>query len=384
MRGHISAEYLPNYGSPFIKSPLPDHIVPRGLNFFTVNPKGSLKVFFMESEVVVAENLVKRYETFLRKGIIKRERKIVEALRGVSFTIRRGEVFGLLGPNGAGKTTTVKILSTLLLPDSGRATVLGYDVVKEATEVRKRIGVSLSVEKGFFWKLTGRENLTYFGMLYGLSGSDLKQRVQRMLEVVGLEELGSSDKLYEEYSLGMKARLSVARAMLTDPELLILDEPTLGLDPPSARLLRELLIRIAHDEGKTVLITTHNMFEAEIVCDRLAIINKGKIIALDRVEGLKRSVLGDITLEINAILPVRVSLGKVADELRIALGRDVEIEPEEEGARIKVILSPKEKELVTQKALETLYSLGAHIRRIEIKEPTLEDVFIELTEGEAK
>ncbi len=338
----------------------------------------------MESEVVVAEDLVKRYETFLRKGIIKRERKIVEALRGVSFTIRRGEVFGLLGPNGAGKTTTVKILSTLLLPDSGRATVLGYDVVKEATEVRKRIGVSLSVEKGFFWKLTGRENLTYFGMLYGLSGSDLKQRVQRMLEVVGLEELGSSDKLYEEYSLGMKARLSVARAMLTDPELLILDEPTLGLDPPSARLLRELLIKIAHDERKTVLITTHNMFEAEIVCDRLAIINKGKIIALDRVEGLKRSILGDITLEIDAILPARISLGNVADELRIALGRDVEIEPEEKGARIKVILSPKEKELVTQKALESLYSLGAHIRRIEVKEPTLEDVFIELTEGEVK
>ncbi|HDI73555.1 MAG TPA: ABC transporter ATP-binding protein, partial [Candidatus Korarchaeota archaeon] len=209
----------------------------------------------MQSEVVVAEDLVKRYETYLRKGMLKREKKVVEALKGVSFSINRGEVFGLLGPNGAGKTTTVKILSTLLLPDAGRATVLGYDVVKEASKVRRKIGVSLSVEKGFFWKLTGRENLTYFGMLHGLDGSDLKQRVQRMLELVGLEELGSSDKLYEEYSLGMKARLSIARALLTDPELLILDEPTLGLDPPSARLLRELLIRVAHREGKTVLIT---------------------------------------------------------------------------------------------------------------------------------
>ncbi len=338
----------------------------------------------MENEVVVAENLVKRYETFLRRGIRKRERKIVEALRGVSFTIRKGEVFGLLGPNGAGKTTTVKILSTLLLPDSGKAMVLGYDVVKEATEVRKRIGVSLSVEKGFFWKLTGRENLTYFGMLYGLSGSDLKQRVQRMLEVVGLEELGSSDKLYEEYSLGMKARLSVARAMLTDPDLLILDEPTLGLDPPSARLLRELLIKIAHEEGKTVLITTHNMFEAEIVCDRLAIINKGKIIALDRVEGLKRSVLGNIALEIDAIFPASVSLRKIANDLGVALGRDVEVQPEERGARIKVILRPDEREIVTQEVLESLHRLGVHVRRIEVKEPTLEDVFIELTEGEAK
>ncbi len=338
----------------------------------------------MESEVVVAENLVKRYETFLRKGITKRERKIVEALRGISFTIRKGEVFGLLGPNGAGKTTTVKILSTLLLPDSGKATVLGYDVVKEAAKVRKRIGVSLSVEKGFFWKLTGRENLTYFGMLYGLNGPDLKQRVQRMLEVVGLEELGSSDKLYEEYSLGMKARLSVARAMLTDPDLLILDEPTLGLDPPSARLLRELLIGIAHNEGKTVLITTHNMFEAEIVCDRLAIINKGKIIALDRVERLKRSVLGNIALEINAILPARISLRRIADDLRATLGRDVEIQPEERGVKIEVIIRSNEREIMTQKVLESLYSLGVHVRRIEVKEPTLEDVFIELTEGGAK
>ncbi len=338
----------------------------------------------MEGEVVVAENLVKRYETFLRKGITKREKKIVEALRGVSFTIRKGEVFGLLGPNGAGKTTTVKILSTLLLPDSGKAKVLGYDVVKEATEVRKRIGVSLSVEKGFFWKLTGRENLTYFGMLYGLSSSDLKQRVQRMLKVVGLEELGSSDKLYEEYSLGMKARLSVARAMLTDPDLLILDEPTLGLDPPSARLLRELLARISHNEGKTVLITTHNMFEAEIVCDRLAIINKGKIIALDRVEGLKRSVLCNITLEISAILPARASLRKITDDLRLVLGRDVEIQPREKNVRIKVVLRPDERGIVTQEILESLYSLGVHVRRVEVKEPTLEDVFIELTEGGAE
>ncbi len=338
----------------------------------------------MQSEVVVAEDLVKRYETYLRKGMLKREKKVVEALKGVSFSINRGEVFGLLGPNGAGKTTTVKILSTLLLPDAGRATVLGYDVVKEASKVRRKIGVSLSVEKGFFWKLTGRENLTYFGMLHGLDGSDLKQRVQRMLELVGLEELGSSDKLYEEYSLGMKARLSIARALLTDPELLILDEPTLGLDPPSARLLRELLIRVAHREGKTVLITTHNMFEAEIVCDRLAIINEGKIVALDTVEGLKRLISEDITLEIITILPARISLRDVKGKLRAVTSRIVEVEPSEGSTRIRVVLSPKERETITQRVLETLHKLGCSVRRIEVKEPTLEDVFIELTGGEAE
>ncbi len=335
----------------------------------------------MKEEVVAAENLRKSYETYLRRGLFNRERKVVEALKGVSFRIYRGEVFGLLGPNGAGKTTTVKILSTLLLPDSGVATVLGYDVVKEAVEVRRRIGVSLTVEKGFFWKLTGRENLMYFGMLYGLDGPELKQRVQRMLELVGLEELGSSDKLYEEYSLGMKARLSIARALLTDPELLILDEPTLGLDPPSARLLRELLIRVAHQEGKTVLITTHNMFEAEIVCDRLAIINEGTIVAMDTVDGLKKLVSEDITLEMLVVLPARVSLKQLREEISEVVSGTVEIDPTEEGTRIRVVMKPSEKEQATQEMLRKLHSMGCSVRRIEVKEPTLEDVFIELTGG---
>ncbi len=335
----------------------------------------------MKEEVVAAENLRKSYETYLRRGLFNRERKVVEALKGVSFRIYRGEVFGLLGPNGAGKTTTVKILSTLLLPDSGVATVLGYDVVKEAVEVRRRIGVSLTVEKGFFWKLTGRENLMYFGMLYGMDGAELKQRVQKMLELVGLEELGSSDKLYEEYSLGMKARLSIARALLTDPELLILDEPTLGLDPPSARLLRELLIKVAHQEGKTVLITTHNMFEAEIMCDRLAIINEGTIVAMDTVEGLKKLVSDEITLEMLVVLPARVSLKQLREEISEVVSSRVEVDPTEEGTRIRVVMRPLEKEQATQEMLRRLHSMGCSVRRIEVKEPTLEDVFIELTGG---
>ncbi|MDK2371762.1 MAG: ABC transporter ATP-binding protein [Candidatus Korarchaeota archaeon] len=335
----------------------------------------------MKEEVVAAENLRKSYETYLRRGLFNRERKVVEALKGVSFRIYRGEVFGLLGPNGAGKTTTVKILSTLLLPDSGAATVLGYDVVKEAVEVRRRIGVSLTVEKGFFWKLTGRENLMYFGMLYGMDGAELRKRVQKMLELVGLEELGSSDKLYEEYSLGMKARLSIARALLTDPELLILDEPTLGLDPPSARLLRELLIKVAHQEGKTVLITTHNMFEAEIMCDRLAIINEGAIVAMDTVEGLKKLVSDEITLEMLVVLPAKVSIKQLREEISEAVSSRVEVDPTEEGTRIRVVMRSLEKEQATQEMLRRLHSMGCSVRRIEVKEPTLEDVFIELTGG---
>ena len=328
---------------------------------------------------ITVRNLKKNYTTYLRKGLFKREKKIVEALKGISFEVYRGEVFGLLGPNGAGKTTTVKILSTLLLPDGGEAKILGFDVVKEAAKVRKVIGVSLTVEKGFFWKLTGRENLTYFGMLYGIDGEPLKRRVEEVLDMVGLKSLGVADKLYEEYSLGMKARLSIARALITNPEVLILDEPTLGLDPPSARTLRELLVRIAHEERKTVLVTTHNMFEAEIVCDRIAIINEGRIIALDTVEKLKESVADNISLEIFALLPANISVKTVISAIQNKTGLLSDAFAENGGFRIKVVIPPKESDEATSKILRLLHEYKCSVRRVEVKEPTLEDVFIQLT-----
>ncbi len=333
----------------------------------------------MAVEAITARDLRKTYITHLRKGLLKRERQEVHALKGVSFTVRKGEVFGLLGPNGAGKTTTVKILSTLLLPDGGEAKVMGYDVVEEAPKVREVIGVSLTVEKGFFWKLTGRENLTYFGMLYGLDGRELEKRVQGVLELVGLTGLRVADKLYEEYSLGMKARLSIARAMLTDPEVLILDEPTLGLDPPSARTLRELLVRLAHEEGKTVLVTTHNMFEAEIVCDRVAIINEGKIIALDAVEELKRRVSDRVSLEVIAAPPAGVPIASLVEAARAAVGAPCEAFPENGLVRLKVVQSPDRVEETTSKVLGLLHERECRVMRVEVKEPSLEDVFIQLT-----
>ena len=331
-----------------------------------------------EAAITVGD-LKKNYTTYLRKGLFKREKKIVEALKGISFEVYRGEVFGLLGPNGAGKTTTVKILSTLLLPDGGEAKILGFDVVKEAAKVRKVIGVSLTVEKGFFWKLTGRENLTYFGMLYGIDGEPLKRRVEEVLDMVGLKSLGVADKLYEEYSLGMKARLSIARALITNPEVLILDEPTLGLDPPSARTLRELLVRIAHEERKTVLVTTHNMFEAEIVCDRIAIINEGRIIALDTVEKLKESVADNISLEIFALLPANISVKTVISAIKNKTSLLSDAFAENGGFRIKVVIPPKESDEATSKILRLLHEYKCSVRRVEVKEPTLEDVFIQLT-----
>jgi len=216
-----------------------------------------------EQVAIKVSKLMKNYVSYDRKGFLKKEKRIVKALKGVTFEVKWGEVFGLLGPNGAGKTTTVKILTTLLLPDDGKAYVNGYDVVKKPIKVRESIGVVLNVERGFFWKLTGRENLRYFGMLKGMKGKELEDRIEEVLSTVGLDKIGASDKLYEEYSLGMKARLALARALITDPQILILDEPTLGLDPPAAREIRQLLVKHAKEERKSVMVTTHNMFEAE-------------------------------------------------------------------------------------------------------------------------
>jgi len=328
----------------------------------------------MRREVVVAEGLVKRYTSYERKGIFRKEKKIVEALKGVSFTVLEGQVFGLLGPNGAGKTTTVKILSTLLIPDAGRASVYGYDVVREARNVRELIGVSLSVEKGFFWKLTGRENLTYFGMLYGLGGSELRNRVDTLLELVGLKELEAEDKLYEEYSLGMKARLSLARALLTDPPVLILDEPTLGLDPPSARMIRELLVELAHKHSKTVFVTTHNMFEAEMICDKVVIIDKGKVVAAGTVSELKRKVSDKVTVNFTFISP------RPLRPNALSAGYPLSIDNEERGLpKLRVVVPASEVEDATARILRFLYDNGCSVRKIEVKEPTLEDVFILVT-----
>ncbi|ABL78534.1 ABC transporter ATP-binding protein [Thermofilum pendens] len=324
--------------------------------------------------VVEARDLRKTYVSRKRRGLFRVEETRVEALKGVSLTAVKGEVLGILGPNGAGKSTLVKILATLLLPDSGYARIMGFDVVSERDEVRKLIGVSLSVEKGFFYKLTGRENLKYFGMLYGLDGKALEERVNEVLRDVGLQPY--ADKLYEEMSLGMKARLSIARALLTDPPVLILDEPTLGLDPVSARRIRSLLTSLAHSKGKTVLVTTHNMFEAEIICDRVAIISEGRILAVDSVDSLKKRVADSVFLEIRiaglAGLQVQNVLRNVPGvEVRTAHRKGL-------GDKVVVSVPVAHAEEAFERVLHELRSAGLKVRSISIVEPSLEDVFIKL------
>ncbi len=333
----------------------------------------------MGREAIEVVKLSKKYLTKKRKGLLRSEELVIEALRGITFTVNYGEVVGLLGPNGAGKTTTIKILSTLLLPDSGEVRIGGFDVVKEASKVRKLIGVMLSVEKGFYGKLTGRENLIYFGSLYGLSGAELKRRVDEMMELVGLKELEAEDKLYEEYSTGMKARLSLARALLKDPPVLLLDEPTLGLDPMSARKVRDLVKSLAFREGKAIIYTTHNMFEAELVCDKILLINKGLIVASGTPEELKKKV-SDIK---TVILQVRKGTGNLNAFLSkltdITIGNIVTEELDVNYIEIKFNVRAAEELLDT--IIRLLTTEGLSMSSFKVVEPTLEDVFIYFAEG---
>jgi ABC-2 type transport system ATP-binding protein len=232
-----------------------------------------------------------------RKGFLFRERTRTEALKGVDLAVERGAIFGLLGPNGAGKTTLTKILSTLLLPTSGVAKVLGHDVTRETEWLRPRMGLVLGGERGLYNRISARENLRYFADLYGVPIADREARIREVLERVGLTE--AADRRTEEYSRGMKQKLHLARGILHRPEILFLDEPTIGLDPKSARETRKLIRSLVSD-GVTIFLTTHYMFEAEELCPKLAVMSKGRIVARDTVDNLRLLVGGDRTIEVDA------------------------------------------------------------------------------------
>jgi ABC-2 type transport system ATP-binding protein len=213
------------------------------------------------------------------------QRREVVALNDLTFMVQRGMIFGLLGPNGAGKTTTIRILTTLLTPTSGQARVKGFDVVKEASKVRRHIGLILGGERGLYGRLTGKENMKYFAAINHLSRDTAKKRIEELIGMVGLDL--ASDRPVEQYSRGMRQRLHVARGLLTDPEIMFMDEPTIGLDPEGAQELRRLIPEFAR-QGKTVLLTTHYMLEADELCDQIAIINKGDIVASGTPSEIKR------------------------------------------------------------------------------------------------
>ena len=228
----------------------------------------------------------KSYRELLLRPFAREE---TTALRNVSLKVRVGETFALVGPNGAGKTTLIKILSTLVLPSSGDAFVAGYDIKRHAAHVKRRIGCVVTEERSFYWRLTGKQNLSFFAVLNNLPRADVKKRVDEVLSLVGLEQ--DSDKTFKDYSTGMKHKLGIARALLTDPEILFFDEPTRSLDPPTAELIRSMIAAFATREPKrTVFFATHDLQEAEKLATRIAILHCGELKACDTLAQLRKVV----------------------------------------------------------------------------------------------
>ncbi len=290
------------------------------------------------------------------------------ALDGVDLSVPMGDFFGLLGPNGAGKTTLIRILSTLIKPSSGSAAVAGFDVVKSCNDVRRQIGVvpqAMTTDLD----LTAREVLDIYARFYGLSGKKRRARIDELLELVGLTQ--RSADLVATFSGGMRRRLEIARGLVHMPTLLILDEPTLGLDPQTRHVVWDILRKFREESGLTVLLTTHYMEEAESLCDHVAIIDNGNIVALDTVAGLKAMIPSEdvIELSLSGITPGEAESWITSIEMVhscTARGDDFVVSVADAVSVLPVLL-------------EGLKTRGATVSRMVLKEQTLEDVFIHFT-----
>jgi ABC-2 type transport system ATP-binding protein len=304
---------------------------------------------------------------FVTRAIIGGTRRTV-ALQGVDLHVPRGSVFGLLGPNGAGKTTTVRILSTLLTPTKGTAAVLGYDVMKDTAQVRRNIGFVLGGDRGLYGRLSGKENLEYFAALNHLEPRFATKRAEELLETVGLLER-RHDKV-ETYSRGMKQRLHIARGLLTDPEVLFMDEPTIGLDPQVAQEVRAIIPQL-RDRGKTVLLTTHYMFEADVLCDQLALIDKGRIVAEGSPSEMKRRIsrLNVIEIQLRSLPPTLVAgIEAVKGVNSVATSQD--------GMLHRLIVQT-EPDAGARESIAALVD-GDIVESVLEREPTLEEAYLRI------
>ncbi len=309
------------------------------------------------------------------EGLTKRFGSLT-AVDGVSFEVGEGEIFGFLGPNGAGKTTTINMLITLLRPTAGEAWVAGYSVTREPKEVRRRIGVVFQ-ETSLDRELTGRENLILHGMAYGMGGETLRRRVDELLRFVELDAF--ADKRVKYYSGGMMRRLEIARALVHDPEIAFLDEPTLGLDPQTRARIWDYIKWLREEEGVTVFMTTHYMDEAEALCDRVAIIDHGRILTLGSPEELRSSMGSELVFvkgsgDLEALGERVVELG-LAREYMVARG--------------ELILKVERAASAIPRILAEAGGLVS-VEEVRYRRPTLGDVFLALTgrelreEGEAR
>ena len=313
-------------------------------------------------------------------GVLKRHKgSYIEALRGIDLQVKKGEVFGLLGPNGAGKTTLIKILSTLVIHDEGYAYINGIDVKKEPGKVLKTLQAVLPESRGFTWRLSGRQNLAFYALLYGLRDREAEDRINYLLELTGLQD--RADDGYQRYSTGMQRKLLLCRALLRETQVLLFDEPTVGLDPTSAMEFRHLLRdKLAREEGKTIVLSTHNLPEAQDICDRIAILDRGKVSMCDTPEHIRYTMSDEKILTITLVDTVNAEeQGKLLNTLEKIPGvHGVTPELNNNRSLIKLVFRIN-KNLVLSTILDVLAKHGVKISEITTQEPTFEDAFTAIT-----
>jgi len=291
------------------------------------------------------------------------------AIDKISFNVKKGEIFGLLGPNGAGKSTTLRLLSTLARPTSGTATISGYDIVKNDNEVRKLIGI-VSEKMILYDRLTAKENLWFFGSLFNIPKDVLTKRINELLELVQLTKWKNAQ--VGTFSTGMRQRMNVIRALLNVPQILFLDEPTLGLDPQSSVEIREFIKKINRENNTTIIMTTHMMVDADLLCDRIAIIDQGKIVALDTSTNLKKLISGEDTTILNLNI-VNLTPGLINT---IRALECVDSVTQENSTHAKILVHGTE---AFDSVIDAIRMTNGKIKSMENLQPTLEDVFLHIT-----
>ena len=307
----------------------------------------------------------------LRREFESKQNKVV-ALDGVNLQVRQGEIFGVLGPNGAGKTTMIRILSTLLLPTSGRAWVMGFDVAKEPEKVRSVISMASGAERAGYDYISARGNLWFFSQLYGIPSEEAHRRISELSKRLGLEE--NLDKKFYTLSTGYRQRVTIVRAFVNDPKVVFLDEPTIGLDVMTAKSIREFLISQAKEQGRTILLATHNMVEVDAICDRVAIIDGGKILACDSPASLKRS-LGAPALVMEVSPPPPPGSLEILGKIDGVKGFTSSIDEERGLSRVQVVVDG---DASAQKAVNLAREAGMTVLSNYRQQTTLEEVFVAL------
>lgn len=297
------------------------------------------------------------------------------AVDHLSFRVMEGEVFGLLGPNGAGKTTTIRMLACLISPSSGYARVGGYDIREDSLKVREIVGI-LTENPSLYERLTAYENLEFFAEAYGLFDANYReQRIREVLEFFDLWE--RKDEKVATFSKGMKQKLAIARALIHEPPVLFLDEPTAGLDPESSKEIRDLIEELSHREKRTVMLCTHRLEDAERLCDRVMIINRGRSVIVGTPDELSNKVLGQPALEIR----LKEKNRKVVEAIK-ELDQVIEVNVNESGCRLRVILN-EDAESATPEIVKKIVYAGGLILSVNIARPSLEEAYLKLIRGDS-